>query len=110
MLLKSFQLSFQEAVTETEALVSQYRALSKPSFDPDAIPARRRFLARRIKLLQNIVGWRQYTGEKFGVGELITRLVDHSIMPLAESGWEVGGEESIQKVLDSSLFSRAVLM
>ena len=102
MLLKSVQSSFQQVVVEMEILISQYRALNQPRFDPEAIPARQRFLARRVKLLQNILQWRQYTGEKFGVGELATRLVSNSILLVAESGWQVGGEECIRKVL--SLF------
>jgi|ERR1700722_15144524 GC-rich sequence DNA-binding factor len=104
MLLKSGYTSFQQAVVETEALISRYLAHNNPRFDPDAIPARRRFLARRIKLLQNLLSWREYSGERFGVGELSVKLVEASIFPVARSGWEVGGEESLRKASVSLWF------
>jgi GC-rich sequence DNA-binding factor len=80
-------------------LISRYRTQDAARFDPEAIPARRRFLARRIKLLQNVIRWREYTGEKLDIGELCTKLVENSIFPVAQRGWDVGGEESIRKVL-----------
>jgi GC-rich sequence DNA-binding factor len=105
MLLKSVQISFQKALNETDGLVSKYMILNDPRFDPETIPARRRFLARRIKLLQNIIRWRKYTGEKFGIGELSTKLLTNCILPVAESGWDVGGEEYIHKVMPFAVLS-----
>jgi len=98
-LLKSVYTSFLTSITTVTTLLEPYIALDRPQFDPEAIPARQRFLARRIKLLQNILRWRKYTGEKFGIGELAMRLVSRCIFPVAESGWEVGGEESVSKIV-----------
>ncbi|EPQ51044.1 GCFC-domain-containing protein [Gloeophyllum trabeum ATCC 11539] len=99
-LLKSVFQLFSGAVTDMEALVAPYLAQSVPRFDPEAIPARRRILARQMKLLRNILRWRKYTSGKFGIGELGTRLVRDSMLPIAESGWEVGGEEAVRKIAD----------
>lgn len=98
MLLKSIHTAFQAAVTETESLVEQYTSSSHPRFDPESIPARRRFLARRVKLLRNLIRWRKFTGERFGVGALATRILKGCVLPIAEGGWEVGGEEIVKKV------------
>lgn len=106
MLLKSVQAAFLSSLTETELLVRNHMALNSSQFDPETIPARRRFLARRVKLLRNLLRWRKRTGEKFGVGELSTRLINNCIIPIAESGWEVGGEESVREVgRDGSCYS-----
>jgi GC-rich sequence DNA-binding factor len=67
-------------------------------FDPEAIPARRRFLMKRYKLLTNLCRWRKHVGEKFGLGELVVRLVAECMQPVARGGWEVCGEEIMQKV------------
>jgi len=63
--------------------------------------ARQRFLARLTKLVQNIIQWRKYTSERYGIGELATRLVNKCIAPVAESGWDVGGMESVRKVSET---------
>ncbi|RDB19034.1 GC-rich sequence DNA-binding factor 2 [Hypsizygus marmoreus] len=99
-LLHSVVASFQSAISSTEALVAKFKAVRRgvPAFDPEAIPARRRFLARRVKLLRNILRWRKHSGERFGIGHLITRLVEGCILDIAESGWEVGGEDIARKV------------
>ncbi|KAH9841721.1 nineteen complex-related protein 2-domain-containing protein, partial [Rhodofomes roseus] len=100
MLLKSVVTAFQLAVTSTDSIISPYLALNQPRFDPEAIPARRRFLTRRYKLLQNLLQWRRYTGERFGLGQLAQNLVGSDMLPVAEGGWEVGGEESMRKVAE----------
>lgn len=91
---------FQNAVTDTENLISKYDSVIKgPSqFNPEAIPARRRFMARRVKLLQNLLKWRKFTGEQHGIGLLIGQLVDGCVLNIAESGWDVGGEEVAKSV------------
>ncbi|KAH8085409.1 nineteen complex-related protein 2-domain-containing protein [Cristinia sonorae] len=99
MLLKSVFLVFQSAIKATEAVLPNYLALNRPHFDPEAIPARRRFLVRQYKLLHNIVRWRRYASDKFGLGLLVSALVSDCIFPVAEGGWEVGGEEVMQKVV-----------
>ncbi|EKM51607.1 uncharacterized protein PHACADRAFT_31439 [Phanerochaete carnosa HHB-10118-sp] len=96
-LLKSVLTVFQRAVESAETAVAPYLTLNRPRFDPESVPARQRFLARRQKLLNNMVRWRKYSGERFGIGMLITNLVSSCMLPVAESGWEVGGEERMKK-------------
>jgi len=98
MMFRSIQLCFQRAVVETEGSVLQYQALENIRFDPEAIPARQRFLTRRMKIIQNILRWREFTGEKFGIGGLIERSIITSTLPVAATGWEVGGEYCVRKV------------
>ena len=88
-------LSFQAAVVETETLLAKYKSTQQSvfAFNPEAIPGRRRFLSRRVKLLRNVLRWRKYTGEGFGLDLLIGKLVEGCILSVAESGWDVGGEE-----------------
>lgn len=95
---------FEDAVQSTESTFAPYFAVNKPRFDPEAIPARRRVLTRCYKLLQNLLQWRKFSGERFGVGRLASRLVDSCMIPVAESGWEVGGEECMRKVCAFYLF------
>ncbi|RPD62638.1 GCFC-domain-containing protein [Lentinus tigrinus ALCF2SS1-7] len=98
LLLKSVHTVFSEAVEATETTLAPFLELNQPRFDPAAIPARRRFLTRRYKLLRNLLQWRKYAGDRYGLGTLATRLVGSSMMPVAESGWEVGGEDTMRKV------------
>ena len=98
MLLKSVFAIFERAVESTESTLAPYIALNNPRFDPEAIPARRRYLTRCTKLLSNIIRWRKYSGERFGIGMLLTTLSTNCMLPVAESGWEVGGEQSIREV------------
>lgn len=99
-LLQSISGVFREAVTSTRALLepSLGRSNLGAPFDPQSIPARRRFLARRRKLLANLVKWRKYTGERFGIGEVAALLIKECVLPVAERGWEVGGEACLRKV------------
>ncbi|KAF8510864.1 nineteen complex-related protein 2-domain-containing protein [Gautieria morchelliformis] len=101
-LLKSVSTVFREAVISTQTLLAPSLGPSNPGapFDPYSLPARRRFLVRRLKLLTNILKWRKYTGERFGLGEVATLLVRSCILPVAERGWEVGGEEILRKTVD----------
>lgn len=90
---------FQAAITDIEVLLAKYKQSGEASgFSPESIPARRRCLARRVKLLQNLLRWRKYTGEKFGIGSLVRRLVEPGILQIADSGWEVGGEHVMRLV------------
>ncbi|KAL4245564.1 Intron Large complex component GCFC2-like protein [Abortiporus biennis] len=100
MLFKAVFIVFQKAVTSTNSTLERYLTLNMPKFDPEAIPARRRFLSKRRKLLTNLLRWRRYTGERLGIGALATTLVERSMLPMSESGWEVGGEEVMTKVYD----------
>ena len=89
---------FQRAVTSTESTLAPFLSTNNPRFDPEAIPARRRYLNRNSKLLTNMTRWRKFTGERFGIGLLITTLATNCMLPVAEGGWEVGGEEILRKV------------
>lgn len=104
-LLKSVYTVFDRATLQTEELIARSKdaAPRQPVFDPEAIPARSRFLARRIKLVQNLMRWRKFTGEMLGAGEMASRLVDGCIRSVAEEGWDVGGEAAMQKVRRGSV-------
>jgi GC-rich sequence DNA-binding factor len=69
-----------------------------PGFDPESIVARQRFMKRIVKIIENIVRWRKYTKERDGLGLIATDLVGTILYPVAQEGWEVGGEENIRKV------------
>ncbi|KAG5646496.1 hypothetical protein DXG03_003261 [Asterophora parasitica] len=94
-LMKAVVTSFQSGAQDTEALLARFRVARSgpPPFDPESIPARRRFLARRVKLLRNMLRWRKHTGERYGIGALVKRLVESCIIDVAVTGWEVGGED-----------------
>ena len=98
MLLKSVSAVFQAAVEAEEQLIEPYLEVNQSRFDPDAIPARKRYLNRRVKLVQTLVRWRKHSGEGSGVESLIKRTVDVFIVPVADGGWDVGGEECLRKV------------
>ena len=100
MLFKAVLSTFEKAISETESLLAKYVAVapSAPAFNPEAIPSRTRFLMRRLKLLNNIVRWRKFTGERFGVGQLLGRIVQGCMLAVADSGWEVGGANVLRKV------------
>jgi hypothetical protein len=78
--------------------IGPFLAHNKAKFDPDAIPSRKRVLSRQVKLLQNLLRWRKYVGELYGIGELCSKLVGDVIVPIAQTGWEVGGEDAVRKV------------
>lgn len=100
ILLSAVLSRFRSAVEETESLLAKFEAsnASAAPFNPEAIPSRRRFLLRRVKLLKNLWRWRRYTGEKFGVDQLITRLVEKCFIGVAEGGWGIGGSDATQTV------------
>lgn len=94
--------AFQNAVTDTETILAKFKSVPPlPGFNPDSIPSRRRFLFRRVKLLRNLLKWRKYTGERFGLDVLVGRLLDVCILEVAQSGWDVGGEEITRYVCGS---------
>ncbi|QRW20232.1 Pre-B-cell leukemia transcription factor-interacting protein 1 [Rhizoctonia solani] len=78
---------FRKAVDGLHTQLGEYN-LGAAVFDPEGIPARTRYLVRVSKLVANLVAWRKYTGEKFGVGELIERVLSKVMLPVAEGGWE----------------------
>ena len=94
---------FSKAVKETEALLAKFKAVQHklPAFDPESIPARRRFLTRQIKLAGNLVRWRKHVRERSSLDVLLKRLVENCFLDVALSGWDVGGEELSNKVRHS---------
>jgi len=98
MLLKSVLAAFQAAVDAEELLLGPYLSVNQSRFDPEAIPARKRYLNRRVKLVQTLLRWRRHSGESSGVESLVKHTVDVFIVPVADGGWEVGGEECLRKV------------
>ncbi|KAJ7818525.1 nineteen complex-related protein 2-domain-containing protein [Mycena olivaceomarginata] len=97
VLSKTVLAVFQAAIADTTAgLDEKYQSGSvAAAFDPASIPARTRFLNRRTKLLRNLIKWRKYAGERFGIGESISRLAD-SICVTAQGGWD-GGQMFIEQ-------------
>lgn len=98
MLLKSVSSLFRDAVNDLISSQDPFLRVDNPPFNPEAIVARRRQLARQEKLMINIVRWRRYTGSLFGVDEVVEHLLLNCILPVARSGWEVGGEDCVRGV------------
>ncbi|KAJ7643933.1 nineteen complex-related protein 2-domain-containing protein [Roridomyces roridus] len=100
MLLKAILVVFRAEISECERIVQKVKGVSDPgsarAFDPAAIPARSRFLNRRIKLLRNLLRWKKYTGGRLGIDETISRLAA-SITDLARGGWD-GGQSYLDQV------------
>lgn len=103
MLLKSVSLVFQAVTDAEEELIGPYLQANQPRFNPEAIPARRRYLNRRVKLVQTLLRWRKHFGKGSEIGDLVKRVLDVVIVPVADGGWEVGGEECLRKVCLSIL-------
>ncbi|CAE7116046.1 unnamed protein product, partial [Rhizoctonia solani] len=74
-LLGACIVPFRKAVDELQSQLGTY-SLGAGTFDPEGVPARNRYLVKASKLLANLVAWRKYSGEKFGVGELIERVLE----------------------------------
>jgi GC-rich sequence DNA-binding factor len=98
MFLKTVLNVFQNAVNDFMSLQGPFLAKDNPPFHPDAIPARKRVLARQKKLIVNIIRWRKYTKSLFGIDEVAKSFLVDCILPVARSGWDVGGEECIRRV------------
>ena len=98
MYLKAVVSVFQSAVDETITSEQAHLELNEPQFNPDTIPARKRLLTHQRKLVANILRWRKYCGPLFGVDQLLERLVGEGMLPIAESGWDVGGAEAMREV------------
>jgi len=105
MISKSVHTVFDSAISNAEVLLAPFVKLNRPRFDPEAAPARQRLLSRAIKLLENMLRWRKYASDKHAVGRVCGRLVNDCILPIAESGWEVGGERKVRQVINQCAFS-----
>ncbi|KAH7885246.1 GCFC-domain-containing protein [Phlebopus sp. FC_14] len=98
-MLKSVHSVFDNATTAAEHLLAPFTKHSSPLFNPEATSARLRLLARASKLLAMMTRWRKYAGEKFGAGKLCLRFVSDYVLPIAETGWEAGGEEKVRQIM-----------
>lgn len=98
MILKAVQTVFDNSTAEMDALISPFVRFNSPKFDPDAVTARQRLLVRASKLLDVMLRWQKYSGERSGVGQLCVRVINNYVLPIARTGWEVGGEEKARKV------------
>jgi len=100
-LLKSINNPFCEAIAVTRKLLdAALRAgSSNVGFDPQSIPARRRFMVRQLKLLVNLITWRRLASDalELEIDDVIKRFINEVLTPVANTGWEVGGEEMLQK-------------
>jgi GC-rich sequence DNA-binding factor len=103
MILKSVYSVFEHSISTAESLLAPFVALNRPIFDPEAISARRRLLRHASKFLDTLILWRKYTGETLGIGELCVRHMNNIALPIAESGWDVGGEEIAQEVISQNV-------
>lgn len=99
MILKTVYTVFDDATSNAEGALSPFVKLNRSPFDPEGVPARRRLLCRGVKLLENMLRWRKYAGDRHAIGQLCVRLVNDCILPIAENGWEVGGKQKISQVL-----------
>ncbi|KAG2155910.1 GCFC-domain-containing protein [Suillus bovinus] len=99
MILKSVYSVFERSVTASETLIAPFVALNRPVFDPGAIAARRRLLCHASKFLDALIRWRKYTGEKSIIDDLCIRHMNNVVLPIAEGGWDVGGEEITQEMI-----------
>lgn len=103
MLLKSIHIAFSGATSNAEDLLSPFLELNASPFDPQAAPTRERLLSRTTKLVENMLRWRKYTGDRHDIDKMCVRLLNDWILPVAESGWEVGGERKVSQVTNSVL-------
>jgi GC-rich sequence DNA-binding factor len=98
MFLKSVFDIFQDAMNDISSLQDPFLALDSPPFHPEAITARRRLLIRQGKLMTNIIRWRRYMGSLFEIDEVAKNLLLNCILPVARTGWDVGGEVCVRRV------------
>ncbi|KAK1232650.1 hypothetical protein PQX77_004212 [Marasmius sp. AFHP31] len=102
ILPKSVALCFEKAISASEGQLTRYTSTAGtrpvPAFDPESVPSRQRYLTRQLKLLTNLLRWRKTAGERFGLGQLVARLVDGVIVVVSDSGWDVGGADVVQTV------------
>lgn len=88
---------FRDAIDSTHDLVIRATDPNNPppSFEPQSFSARRRFLLRRLKLLSNLMIWRKFIGESFGLGALVEKIVKDIMEPIARNGGDDGGGKEI---------------
>jgi len=98
LLVKSVTNVYREAVGHIVEDQRPYLELNVHQFDPEAIPARIRLLTHYRKILFNIMRWRKFSNSLFGIDDIATTLVQDVMLPIADSGWDVGGREAMREV------------
>ena len=48
--------------------------------------------------MTNILRWRRYTNSLFGIDEVVKNLLVNCVLPIAKTGWEVGGQVYVHRV------------
>ena len=48
--------------------------------------------------MTNILRWRRYTNSLFGIDEVVKNLLVKCVLPIAKTGWEVGGQVYVHRV------------
>lgn len=71
-------------------------ATQPPAFDPASRTSMARFVRRRLKLIKNILLWRQHSPNE--VRELVTRIVQDIVRPVLEKAWDGGGQDMVARV------------
>src|SRR6266404_3623827 len=98
ILFKTVLIVFQDAVNDLTSIQESFLTSDSAPFHPGAIAARSRLLAHQEKLVTNILRWRRYTKSLFGIDEVAKNLLVNGILPVARTGWEVGGQVYVQRV------------
>ncbi|KAF8262278.1 GCFC-domain-containing protein [Lactarius quietus] len=98
ILFKTVLSIFQDAVNDLASLQEPFLASDSAPFHPGAIAARTRLLAHEEKLMTNILRWRKYTNSLFGIDEVVKNLLVECVLPIAKTGWEVGGQVYVHRI------------
>ncbi|KAH9179210.1 GCFC-domain-containing protein [Lactarius sanguifluus] len=98
ILFNTVLIVFQDAVNDLTSLQEPFLATDSAPFHPGAIAARSRLLAHQEKLMSNILRWRKYSNSLFGIDEVARNLLVNCILPIAKTGWEVGGQEYVHRI------------
>ena len=99
--MKAVTYVYRDAVDRIVEDLQPYLELSQNRFDPESIPARRRLLAHYRKILANMLRWKKHSGSLFGIDAIVERLVQDAVLPVANSGWDVGGGDAMREVWSS---------
>ncbi|KAI9443190.1 GCFC-domain-containing protein [Lactarius indigo] len=94
-----FQVIVLYAVNDLISLQEPFLATDGAPFHPGAIAARTRLLAHQEKLMTNILRWRRYSNSLFGIDEVTRSLLVNCILPIAKTGWEVGGQVYVHRIV-----------
>lgn len=95
-ILQSTYRPFRRAVDSTASLIQSALQSTSPLLKgmdpyPTVVVARNRFLARRFKLLKNLLMWRKVVGDMYGVGSLVGEVVERLVEPVIQGEMRRGG-------------------